>query len=140
MSAVVRKPVDQPWIFEQVRDRGPTRVLNNEAIGQDLGERSAALVLADDVSSQAAVPAPARFEQEEASTGGRAWARAPVRLEQSEHSLGFRGLYRNTIIMPHQVDLETSRTDAPRAGVSTRMGRAGIEPATLGLKVPCSTN
>jgi hypothetical protein len=24
--------------------------------------------------------------------------------------------------------------------VSSSMGRAGIEPATLGLKVPCSTN
>ena len=27
-----------------------------------------------------------------------------------------------------------------RAAGDSQMGRAGIEPATLGLKVPCSTN
>jgi hypothetical protein len=46
--------VNQPRISEKVCDRGFAGVLDDESVLEDLGERSAALVLPDGISLRAA--------------------------------------------------------------------------------------
>jgi hypothetical protein len=59
----------------------------------------------------------------------------------SPHYFGSREALFDAAFEPTVVDISEQRIE-PIAAVCTNflMGRAGFEPATLGLKVPCSTS
>ena len=88
------------------------------------------LVGVDAVDATIGVPEDKRSDSSTAASAGRGW----IEMRRGRGSSPASTLAASGVLRGR----ESAPTDFRPCAIS--MGRAGIEPATLGLKVPCSTN